>query len=83
MPWEADAFYAQPGFAGKNLSLNFWPVGTGPYMLVEYQENRRHVLERNPNFARRPVSVRRRRLLTRRPVCSPIAASRYRSSTAS
>jgi len=51
VPWEADAFYAQPGFAGKNLSLNFWPVGTGPYMLVEYQENRRHVLERNPNFA--------------------------------
>ncbi|HZA95617.1 MAG TPA: ABC transporter substrate-binding protein [Burkholderiaceae bacterium] len=51
IPWEADAFYAQSGFAGKNLSLNFWPVGTGPYMLVEYQENRRHVLERNPNFA--------------------------------
>ncbi len=51
IPWEADAFYAQPGFAGKNLSLNFWPVGSGPYMLVEYQENRRHVLERNPNFA--------------------------------
>ena len=51
VPWEADAFYAQSGFAGKNLSLNFWPVGTGPYMLVEYQENRRHVLERNPNFA--------------------------------
>jgi len=51
IPWEADAFYAQPGFAAKNLSLNYWPVGTGPYMLVEYQENRRHVLERNPNFA--------------------------------
>ena len=51
VPWEADAFYAQPGFAAKNLSLNYWPVGTGPYMLVEYQENRRHVLERNPNFA--------------------------------
>ena len=48
--WEADKFYAQPGFAEKNLSLNYWPVGTGPYMLVEYQENRRHVLERNPNF---------------------------------
>ena len=51
VPWEADKFYAQPGFAGKNLSLNYWPVGTGPYMLVEYQENRRHVLARNPNFA--------------------------------
>ena len=50
MPWEADKFYAQPGFTEKNLSLNYWPVGTGPYMLTEYQENRRHVLERNPNF---------------------------------
>jgi ABC-type transport system substrate-binding protein len=51
VPWEADRFYAQPGFAERNLSLNYWPVGTGPYRLVEYQENRRHVLERNPNFA--------------------------------
>ncbi len=50
VPWEADKFYAQPGFTEKNLSLNYWPVGTGPYMLTEYQENRRHVLERNPNF---------------------------------
>ena len=50
VPWEADAFYAQPGMAEKNLSLNYWPVGTGPFMLVEYQENRRHVLGRNPNF---------------------------------
>jgi len=50
VPWEADAFYAQPGMAERNLSLNYWPVGTGPFMLVEYQENRRHVLARNPNF---------------------------------
>ncbi len=50
VPWEADKFYAQPGMAEKNLSLNYWPVGTGPFMLGEYQENRRHVLARNPNF---------------------------------
>jgi ABC-type transport system substrate-binding protein len=36
--------------AEKNLTLNYWPVGTGPYMLTEYLENRRHILERNPNF---------------------------------
>ena len=36
--------------AEKNLTLNYWPVGTGPYMLTDYVENRRHVLERNPNF---------------------------------
>ena len=36
--------------AEKNLTLNFWPVGTGPFMQTEYIENRRHVIERNPNF---------------------------------
>lgn len=50
IPWEAESFYAQPGMAAKNLTLNYWPVGTGPYMLTDYVENRRHVLERNPNF---------------------------------
>lgn len=54
VPWEADKFYAQPGFAEKNLSLNYWPVGTGPFMFVDYQENRRHVLVRNPNFRGEP-----------------------------
>jgi ABC-type transport system substrate-binding protein len=50
IPWEAEAFYSQPGMAAKNLTLNYWPVGTGPYMLTDFVENRRHVLERNPNF---------------------------------
>lgn len=50
VPWEAEAFYAQKGMAKNNLSLNYWPVGTGPYMLVESIENRKHVMERNPNF---------------------------------
>lgn len=50
IPWEAEKFYAQPGMAEKNLTLNYWPVGTGPYMLTEFIENRRHVIERNPNF---------------------------------
>lgn len=54
IPWEAERFYAQPGMAEKNLTLNFWPVGTGPYMLTEFIENRRHVLERNPNFRGEP-----------------------------
>lgn len=54
VPWEADRFYHQPGMAQHNLSLNTWPVGTGPYMLTESIPNRRHVLERNPNYAGRP-----------------------------
>jgi len=54
IPWEADRFYHQPGMAEHNLSLNTWPVGTGPYMLVESIVNRRHVLQRNPNFRGQP-----------------------------
>ncbi len=50
VPWEAEVFYAQPGMAANNLTMNFWPVGTGPYMLTDYAENRRHVLQRNPNY---------------------------------
>ena len=50
VPWEADAFYAQPGFAKNGLSLDRWPVGAGPFMLVEHEIDRRLVLERNPNY---------------------------------
>lgn len=54
VPWEADAFYSQPGMAGNGLSLNRWPVGTGPYMMAEYVQDRRHVLRRNPNYRGEP-----------------------------
>ncbi|HLU78872.1 MAG TPA: ABC transporter substrate-binding protein [Burkholderiaceae bacterium] len=54
IPWEADRFYAQPGMAEHGLSLNTWPVGTGPYMMTDSIINRRHVLERNPNFRGEP-----------------------------
>ncbi|WP_425261979.1 ABC transporter substrate-binding protein [Rubrivivax sp. RP6-9] len=50
IPWEADAFYAQPGMAENGLSLNQWPVGTGPYMMAEFVRDRRHVMRRNPNY---------------------------------
>jgi ABC-type transport system substrate-binding protein len=54
VPWEADAFYAQPGMATLGLSLDSWPVGTGPYMMVEFIKDRRHVLKRNPNYRGEP-----------------------------
>jgi len=50
MPWEADKFHSQPGMAEKNLTLDWYPIGTGPYMLTENNPNARMVLERNPNF---------------------------------
>jgi oligopeptide transport system substrate-binding protein len=50
LPWEADAFYAQPGLAEKNISLDWYPVGSGAYLLAENNPNRRMVLQRNPNY---------------------------------
>ena len=54
LPWEADAFYAQPGMAFHGLSLDRWPVGTGPYMMAEYVQDRRLVMKRNPNYRGEP-----------------------------
>ena len=50
VPPEADRFYDQPGMAERNLTLDWWPIGTGPYMLSENNPNARMVLARNPNF---------------------------------
>ena len=50
MPWEADYFYTQEGMKDKNITLDWYPVGTGPFMLSENNPNRRMVLEQNPNF---------------------------------
>lgn len=50
VPPEVDRFFGQPGMAERNLTLDWWPVGTGPYMLVENNPNARMVLARNPNY---------------------------------
>lgn len=50
MPWEADVFYNQSGLTDNNISLDWYPIGTGPYMLEENNPNRRMVMARNPNF---------------------------------
>ncbi len=50
LPPEADRFYSQPGMREKNLTLDWYPVGTGPYQLAVNDPNRRMVLQRNPNF---------------------------------
>ena len=50
MPQEAEHFYAQPGMKERNLTLDWWPVGSGPYYLSENDPNRRMVLTRNPYY---------------------------------
>ncbi|CAG1014137.1 partial Periplasmic oligopeptide-binding protein, partial [Anaerolineae bacterium] len=51
MPVEADRFYAQDGMREKNLTLDWWPAGSGPYYLSENNPNQRMVLTKNPNFS--------------------------------
>lgn len=47
---EVDRFYHNPGFADRNLTLDWWPVGSGPFMMVRNNPNSEIVLERNPNY---------------------------------
>ncbi|MEZ5571344.1 MAG: ABC transporter substrate-binding protein [Halioglobus sp.] len=47
---EVDRFYHNPGFVDRNLTLDWWPVGSGPYMMVKNDPNSEIVLERNPNY---------------------------------
>jgi len=50
VPWEADAFYSRPGMKERNITLDWYPIGTGPYMLTINNPNRQMVMQRNPNF---------------------------------
>ena len=50
MPPEAERFYAQDGMHERNLTLDWWPVGSGPYYLSENNPNQRMVLTRNPYY---------------------------------
>ena len=59
--------------AEKNLTLDWYPVGTGPFMLVENNPNSRMVLARNPNF--RGETYPRGRSRDARPACWRTAAS--------
>ena len=50
IPWEADLFYQQKGLVSKNITLNWFPVGTGAYYLAQNDPNRVMRLKANPNF---------------------------------
>lgn len=50
MPREAIEFYQQPTLIKKNISLDWFPVGTGPFILAENNPNWRMVMAKNPTF---------------------------------
>ena len=50
MPWEADVFYQQAGMQERNISLDWYPIGTAAYQLTVNNPNRHMILEKNPNY---------------------------------
>lgn len=50
MPWEAVKFYSQKVLLQKNISLDWFPVGTGPFILTKNNPNSEMILSKNPNF---------------------------------
>ncbi|MBT3505979.1 MAG: ABC transporter substrate-binding protein [Piscirickettsiaceae bacterium] len=54
VPWEADALYKQPGLIKRNITMDWFPVGTGPYRLTENNPNSRMVMEKNPHYRADP-----------------------------
>ncbi|MEM1244100.1 MAG: ABC transporter substrate-binding protein, partial [Pseudomonadota bacterium] len=50
IPWEADKFYSQPGMRKNNITFDWYPIGTGAYMLTENNPNKQMIMQRNPNF---------------------------------
>lgn len=54
IPWEADVFYDQQALINKNIVLDWYPVGTGPYMLSKNDPNRAMELVLNPHYREPP-----------------------------
>ncbi len=50
MPYEVERFYHQQVLQDKNISLDWYPIGTGAFQLAINNPNKQMVLERNPNF---------------------------------
>ena len=54
IPWEADQFFSQRGLIERNITFDWYPVGTGPFMLIENDPNARMTLVKNPQFRGEP-----------------------------
>lgn len=50
IPQEAIDFYGQIPMIDKRFTLNDWPVGTGPFMMAQYDPTQQILLLKNPNY---------------------------------
>ena len=49
IPWEVDQYYAQ-SVAHESKGFDWYPVGTGPFLMSMNNPNRQIVLDKNPNY---------------------------------
>ena len=50
MPEEAIDFYAQSALKDRNITIDRFPIGTGPYRLETFKPHKEIILVRNENF---------------------------------
>lgn len=50
LPYEVERFYHQQLLIDKNITLDWYPVGTGAFQLSINNPNKQMVLEKNPNY---------------------------------
>jgi ABC-type transport system substrate-binding protein len=50
MAYEVERFYQQQSLIEKNITLDWYPAGTGAYYLEVNNPNKQMILQRNPNF---------------------------------
>ncbi|MBW1839480.1 MAG: ABC transporter substrate-binding protein, partial [Deltaproteobacteria bacterium] len=58
IPWEADRFYSQGPLIKKNINLQCFPVGTGPFRIDVFDPNLEIILKRNENFHKETYPLR-------------------------
>ena len=58
IPWEADRFYRQGPLIKKNINLQCFPVGTGPFRIDVFDPNLEIILKRNENFHKETYPLR-------------------------
>lgn len=54
IPEEAIRFYKQGPLQERNIKIDRFPIGTGPYMIETFNENMEIILQKNKNFHHEP-----------------------------
>lgn len=50
IPWEGAKFYSQEVLQKRNITLDWFPIGTGPFILIKNNPNSEMILQKNPHY---------------------------------